>query len=710
MRRLRLTLAVSLLVASGACTVPRAGERPDDAAVTTCEESGDRDGDGVPDLLEDAFDSDDDGISDALELDGDDDGRPDALEAGDAPCAALPDLDGDGVPDLRDADGNGDGIVDRGQWASDLDDDGTPDGLDPDVDGDGIANTTEHDAGEPADTDGDGTPDVLDLDSDGDTISDRDEGAGDPDRDGILSFRDLDADGDGASDASEAGDAQLDTPPIECADEIDLATGERAPDGLFDALDFDRDGDGVSDGDELARAMDPCDPDSDDDGLGDLVEVARDRVECVLGTEDACGCAIDPDCGIPATDYYVVLPFGAPAIQRDLDFSTALRVADVFLLADTTGSMGVTLERIQDTVARPGGLVDRIRAHVPSAWLGGGHHDDFPLHLYGSGDDQVFGVAIEMVAPERAGDVAAAFAAMDLHIGGDYPESGTEALLHVATGRGGAWRRDGFFYTIPRFVDHCDGERWGAACFRPSALPIVVHFTDACSHQGPPGESAACADYDGFAPAPARWEDAIAAMRARAMRYVGINAGERRCEESSAPDGSSPCFFLHQTATATDTVDLDGRSLVYDMPQIGTSEDDFVDTVVGAIDTVARRIPFDVDTALRAGPSPRPEIDPRDFVRSRRPACRATPPAESCWRAGDGVPHDRAVGALDDDAFLDVVPGTDVVFRVELVNDVFRGGAHPEVFVTFIDVRGDAVTTLDTRAVYVVVPAAAAPD
>ena len=29
----------------------------------------------------------------------------------------------------------------------------------------------------------------------------------------------------------------------------------------------------------------------------------------------------------------------------------------------------------------------------------------------------------------------------------------------------------------------------GAACFRPSALPIVVHFTDACSHEGPPGES-----------------------------------------------------------------------------------------------------------------------------------------------------------------------------------------------------------------------------
>ncbi|UJR82765.1 MSCRAMM family adhesin SdrC [Sandaracinus amylolyticus] len=704
-----LRLALLLALALPACTVPL-DTPPGDGGPGACEQSGDRDGDGVPDLLEELLDTDRDFVSDADETDSDGDGRGDALEAGEMPCVSLPDRDADGVPDLRDTDGNGDGVPDATQWESDLDGDDVVDGLDTDTDGDAIANTVEQHGPEPIDTDGDGTVDALDLDSDGDTIADAHEAAGDPDADDVPSFRDLDADGDGIPDADEAGDADVATPPITCDDEIDVATGEPDDDELVDALDVDRDGDGVRDGDERDAGMDPCDPDSDDDGFGDLVEYARDDVECEDGTEDACGCAIDPDCGIPGDDYYVVLPYQAPSVVRELELSTLLRVADVLLLADTTGSMGRVLDHIQDTVAVPDtGLIDRIRDRVPSAWIGGGYHDDFPLGIYGSGDDRVFGIAIEMSPPERAAEVQAAFEALQIHVGGDWPESNSEALLQVATGRGGAWSMNGYFYTIPRLSEECEDGRWGAPCFRSNALPIVVHFSDACAHNGPPGEHASCGPYQGFTPAPATWDDAIAAMNARAMRYVGINAGESHCEDDPGPAESAPCFFMHRTAIATGTVDLDGRPLVYDMPQGTTSTEEFVDTVTAAIDNVATRIPFDVDTALRAERSPRPEIDPRAFVRDRRPGCRATPPIEPCWDAPEGIPHDRAVGEVTDEGFTDVIPGTTVRFQIELANDVHRGGPHPEVFVTWIDLRGDGVTVLDSRAVYVVVPAGNGP-
>jgi len=702
----RTSLALAFVLA--ACTTGGAGS-PD--ASLECEVLADSDGDTLPDSLEMFYDSDGDGTADAFETDSDGDGRSDRDEAGPAPCEGLPDLDGDGVPDVRDADGNGDGVPDATQQASDRDEDGIADALDLDVDGDTIPNPIEHDAEGPTDTDGDSTPDVFDLDSDGDTIADRHEGFEDPDGDGVASFRDLDADGDGLPDALEAGDGALDTPPVSCAREIDLLDGSLAPDGLPDAFDFDADGDGVGDGEERERGLDPCDADSDGDGFGDLVEVARERHECEDGDEDACGCASDAACGIPPDDYYVVLPHGAPPVRRELAFSTSLRVADVFFLTDTTISMSETLASIQETVAAPDGLIERVSASVDGAFFGGGQHDDFPLFPYGGGDDEVFGLAIGMTSPERASDVASAFAAMPLHLGGDWPESHVEALFQLATGRGGTWTHEGFFYSVRRHREDCDGGRWGAACFRPNALPVVVHFTDACAHNGPAGDAGACTSYayGALTPAPATWEGAMDAMRARSMRYVGINTGERRCEESDAADGASPCFFLHRTAEATSTVDLDGRPLVYDLPS-GASSETFVGVVTDAIDTVATRIPFDVDTTLRAGSSPVPGIDPTLFITDRRPACLAAPPADPCWVAPEGVAHDDAVGEVTAEAFRRVVSSTALTFAITLANDRYEGGAHPAVFVAYIDVRGDAATVLDTRAVYVVVPAVRGPE
>jgi len=711
---------LALALAAGGCD---GGPGPIDAgagddtgvAVVRCGPRDDEDGDTISTADETTADRDGDGVGNHADTDSDGDGFPDIDEAGDRSCNTPPiDTDGDGEPDFLDLDANGDGVNDADQLG-DLDGDGTPDYLDTDVDGDGLDNRTEWGDGDtPVDTDGDGTPDVLDLDSDGDTIADRDEGALDVDMDGVPNYLDLDSDDDGASDAREAGDGLLETPPAVCPVEINPATGRPEPDGRADFADTDSDNDGLGDGEEIALGTDPCDLDSDDDGIDDLAEGAYERFNCPDGTSGTdCGCATQASCGIPREHFYVVLPFNGPPVERDLEFGTDIRVADVFFVTDITGSMSGTLDRVQATVATPGtGLIDRISATIPDAWFGGGYFQDFPFGSYGSGTDEAFGLAIRMTPPARAADVAAAFNALSVSGGADGPESHTEALWQIMTGAGGTWMGMSGFggggdtYMMHRFIGDCLDSGWGAPCFRDAALPIVVLFTDICAHEGPPGEDASCDPYTGISPSPSVWLDAVAEMNRRGAKFVGINARSfgASCAATVGPDGSSPCYFLRRTAEETGSVDLDGNALVYDLPDGGGSASAFADTVVGAIETVATRVPLDIDTAVRDDPSDAEMVDAARFVKRRQPACRATPPAETCWVAPPEVTHEDAVAFVDESTFFGVIPGTRVSFRITFQNDFYRGGTTAQVFIAFIDVRtGTAV--LDTRQVIVVVPA-----
>ena len=319
------------------------GDNPDNDYISSMDEgTGDADGDGTPNSSDE--DSDGDGISNRD-------------EAGDVDCNTPPvDTDHDGTPDFLDTDANGDGVPDMLQATTDTDGDGTPDYRDPDVDGDGISNIDELGPdGLPVDTDMDGTPDVFDDDSDGDSILDAHEGRTDPDGDGIPNFRDLDSDGDGVPDAIEAGDGDPETPPFVCPNEINPVTGEVEPDAYADFADADSDNDGLSDGVEVSIGTDPCNVDTDADGLSDLAEWAYESVNCPDGSTGIdCGCATSAGCTIPAEHFYVVLPYLGDPQERDLDFGTTIRVADVFFITDTTGSMGGTLSNVKLTVGRRG--------------------------------------------------------------------------------------------------------------------------------------------------------------------------------------------------------------------------------------------------------------------------------------------------------------------------------------------------------------------
>ena len=689
-----------------------------DASVTIrCSSDDDPDRDFISSLDEGDGDPDSDGAPSSNDPDADGDGIPDSVEAGDSDCTTQPvDTDGDGVPDFLDSDSNADGVPDSDQ-TGDEDGDGIPDHRDTDTDGDGITNDEE--CGESAtcvDTDGDGTPDVFDDDSDGDTILDAHEGRMDLDMDGTPNFRDLDSDGDGIEDAVEAGDGDTATPPDVCANEINPITGELMNDTYADFADADSDNDGLGDGEEVELGTDPCNIDSDGDGVGDLPEAAYSRVNCPDGTTGMdCGCATSPACTIPTEHFYVVLPYGGDPVERDLDFGTTIRVADIFFITDTTGSMGGTLTNVQNTVGRPGtGLIDRIAEAIPDAWFGGGQHDDFPFGSYGSSPDEPFILAIGMTPPTLPGmpdgsgraAVATAFSGIMLHNGADGPESQTEALYQIVEGTGGMWVGSGGTYTMRNYAGDCLDSGWGAPCFRDAALPIIVHFTDICAHNGPPGESSSCDPYTGITPAPADWPMMIAAMNRRGAKYVGVNTTGSSCVGVVGGTGYSPCYFMKRTAEETSSVDLDGNALVYDLPS-GSSETVFVDSVVGAIETIATRVPLDVDTALRDDPTDEYGVDATMFIKRRQPSCRAAPPSDPCWwePVGSGITHAEAVAFVDESTFFGVVPGTRVQFRITFQNDFHMGGTTARVFIAFIDVRGGGSAVLDTRQVFVVVPA-----
>lgn len=686
-----------------------------------CSSVDDPDRDNISREDEGEGDADGDGLPNYNDPDADGDTIPDIVEAGDADCSTPPvDTDRDGIPDFLDLDSNGDGIPDRDQAESDLDGDGIPDALDIDIDGDGISNLIEvgPDPSSPIDTDGDGIPDFRDDDSDNDTILDRHEGGGDIDRDGIPNFRDLDSDADGIEDAVEAGDGDLSTPPHFCANEVDPTTCNAAgtectvsPDEYPDYLDFDSDNDGLGDAEEVALGTNLCGIDSDGDGQSDLAEGAYEQYNCpdhTTGTD--CGCATSPSCTIPARHFYVVLPYGDAPIQRNLEFGTTISVADIFFITDTTGSMSGTVNNVKRSVAGAGGIIERIADTIPDAWVGGGQFDDMPFGSYGGGSDEPFILAIGMTPPERSASVQTAFNAISMHGGADGPESGTQALWQIITGEGNTWMYSGSRYTIAAHRDACLDGGWGAPCFRDGALPIVVLFTDICQHNGPPDEDPSCDPYTGITPAPALWTDTMAAMNRRGARFIGVNAsGSYTCATTTAPDDYNPCWFLKRTANETGTVDLDGNPLVYDLPNTASTTD-FADSVVEAIETVATRVALDVDTALRDDSSDTERVDARSFIKRRTPACNSDvagePSTSDCWAEPTGVTHDQAIATFDLSTFYGVVPGTRVTFRITFQNDFYvNPDFRTKLFVAFIDVRGGGTTVLDTRQVFVVVPA-----
>ncbi|MCZ7682530.1 MAG: hypothetical protein M5U28_28535 [Sandaracinaceae bacterium] len=263
--------------------------------------------------------------------------------------------------------------------------------------------------------------------------------------------------------------------------------------------------------------------------------------ETCNGVDDDCDGALLPEEGTVGCSTDVVTP-GATRVVVEV----ALPPLDVHANLDTTGSMGGVLAGLRAELT--GEIAPRVRALLPDAAFGLSTFDDFPVGAFGQLEDRPF-----ILRQRITTDLEALQSALDevtLHFGADAPESGVEALHQIATGAGVSWHRlDGTVDAVPA-VD-CEAGfdaglghgRLGGACFRPTALPVVVHVTDAQSHDG--------ADYRAFDPRilAASATATMAELRTLGARVVGI----RPASTSSMVEPTS--LLWHEgMATATGAV------------------------------------------------------------------------------------------------------------------------------------------------------------
>lgn len=526
------------------------------------------------------------------------------------------------------------------------------------------------------------------TDTDGDGIADQREGEGDIDGDGIPNYLDDDSDGDGIPDSVEG-----DTRGNPCAPvDSDL-------DGTPNFLDLDSDNDGLLDRDEVAAGTDPRNTDSDGDGVTDLGEQAA-------GTDPN-----DPSSTIPATDFFVVLPYNGEHVPRSLRFGTAINQADVFFLVDMTGSMNQERTNLINgllTVVIPG-----IEAEIANVEFGAGGFDDYPYGGYGAGHDLPFYLLREIApaeqdvgawsiaagptqcpsnaatrdigsitgAPNGRPDILEAVEGLPCHAGSDVPESYVPALWSTATGRGLSWPNEATTggpipdKSCPSIPDEA-GVRRGYPCFRPGSLPIILLVGDYSFHNGPSGEDA----YSFPAPT---YAEAVAELNAIGARVMGVYSG-----------GGSDRDDYEAIARDTGAVRADGTPLVFDIASNGTGLDS---AIVEAVRDLVGGTPQDVSTTTENVTGNPDDFDARRFIKS-------ITPREGYNGALSGPMPGVTYASKDATTFYQVIPGTQVEFDIDFWNDVRPPAATAQVFRARIVVVGNGVARLDERMVYIIVP------
>lgn len=491
----------------------------------------DADGDRIPDEVEGmtaGTDTDSDGALDFQDADSDGDSIPDEYEGQteSVGCNTPQDSDGDNTPDFQDTDSDDNGLPDRQEVypdgslydpakpapnPGDSDADGIPDYAEADNDGDSLLDTVELDQGVATDTDADGLPDLDDPDSDDDTLADLFEGLADPDGDLVPAFRDADSDGDGLFDACEAGpNHQPADPPLDADN-----------DGKYDFLDIDADGDGISDSDEDANLNCVLDPgetspflaDTDGDSVSDFLEV-------VLETDPRNPLETPGTAG----KYYFVLPYLEPPepLENIVPLKTNLNQGDVAFLVDTTATMGGEIQNLKTGMAA---IIQALYATIPDLAVGIAGFDDFPSGNYGTpGVDLPFYVAGPTgYVSTLLNDNLGAIQALNVHDGGDFPESHVAAMHRALTDSFLLWDTG----SIP--PAGAPGGRYGSLRFRNDALPILVGITDAPFHNGRrannPGVLHDPYSFNGTPPFPTPTvDDLVTAMNARGARFIGVSA------------------------------------------------------------------------------------------------------------------------------------------------------------------------------------------
>jgi len=631
-------------------------------------------------------DTDGDTIADYLDTDSDGDTIPDSVEAGDNDPSTPPkDSDGDTKPDFQDMDSDNNGIFDGVETTDDADRDGKPDYADNDNDGDGISDTDEigGNPSSPLDSDNDTIPDYMDTDSDNDCIPDYIERSSDADEDWIPNYRDLDSDADTIPDKDEAGDCDLTTPPRD-------TDGDRVP----DYLDHDSDGDGLSDQWENEHGLSPISSDTDSDGSPDLIEVG-------VGTDP-----LDASSNPRAQGNFVfIVPFREDPIppQDTLVFTTDLQKADVYFIIDSSGSMMEEIDNLRTGLRDT--IVPGVRAEIPDVWFGVMRLEDCP---WDCGDNSLRNLQ------NLTNDITA-----------------VQNALNTITDTCGGWEP----YTLALYIT-ASGDRnplpanpcpdpsasIGYPCFRSDSIPILMLLGDEDFQEG----ISNCSPRKTIA-------DAVAAINSISGKFIGVNSGD------SHPN-------MVDVARGTNSVDVAGNPLVFDIPSNGTG---LGAQIINAVKTLANQVPIEVSTSRRDDPtdgiclndrlqrvpccctdSAGNSIDCFDLNRVTMGACNATDIFEPVDASREfilrivpnkvgGIPDPVnpavvCLGGLQtadkdgdgyDDVFTAVLPGDPVCFDIYAkMNEIVEPLEIPQTFKCNINVVGDEITILSTREVYFLVP------
>lgn len=535
------------------------------------------------------------------------------------------------------------------------------------------------------------------TDSDGDGLFDAFEGNGtiDTDRDGTPDHLDLDSDGDAIPDAEESGAFG------------GCAARNSDDDEYADFRDNDSDNDGLSDRQEREETgTDPTQADTDGDGFDDLAEF-------LFAPESD---PLDPSRGIPADDFYVVLPYEGGRVTRNLRFGTALRQADVFFMMDRTGSMDAEESALRSGLAD---VVDRITTAIPDIGVGFGGFSGFgapyagttcvtlpgfpPICTPADGPmgDTPFNL-YSVITTDRA-RMLADVALLRADAGGATWASHNEAMFQAATGDGIApWVAP---QVCPEVPDE-RGTRFGYPCFRPGSLPILVVLTDTSSKNGPltAGVSGGTYDAAAFTAAggtpPHTWDQTRNELLSIGARVVGVLSTSGCDPQVSNP---TPQRQFEVIARETGTVRADGTPLVITTNCNATG---LTDALVDAIQYLATETPNDISTATEDGADYPPEVGPIDapstFINRITPRSLfdASPPST--------IPCPDAT-RCDATQFYAVTPGDNVEFEIEFENRTVMPRASAQVFRATIVVLGNGVARLDEREVVIVVPAGSVP-
>ena len=704
----------------------------------------DSDNDGIPDKFESGItsigeqprDADLDGVYDFRSLDSDSNGIPDTseglvLDENDQPKLdsngdpMIKDIDGDTVIDSADEDNNGDGILDVDEIA------GLP-GKDTDkVDeagnvlrgGDCNGDTIPDPMGTPDnpwDCDNDTIPDYDDVDSDGDGINNRDEGGKvDTDKDGFYDRYDLDSDNDTIPDAVERRAEPGGTP------------ADTDGDTIYDFRDLDSDNDGIADEKEpdcSEQGFDACiSIDTDSDGYGDSAEYAIAVAEGLAPADLIC----HADKGVQDfIEFYFELDLNGEEKSDYLNFIPKVSKLDLVFNVDTTSSMSGSISNIKSSIDK---IISGVRNQVADSAIGLSRFDDFPIDGYGysKNGDLPWQNLGNVTLSDNAIRGYMNHAEFKTHGAGDVPESGFESLYQIAKNAGGQ------FMTQTPLID---GDHWGGMNFRKTTLPIVIHITDAPSH------NKTYSPYSGKVSNPHYESDTLSALKSTGIRVITVDAsgsgtaesGDKQKMDGFAKDvgqltriaastnamvplcglatknssGLDACATGIGGASDPNTKTSAGKCVLrFQTKADGTG---LGDTVVKAVDALVKYSTFNVAARVRGVPLPGSDKTTACFLQKveawefipppNTPESICTPKAEPAkFKASDYYDGFKNFATGKSSA---EVQGSSLKYKITAKNqDCVQPTNVAQLFEAYIDVYdADTEMVFDTQRVSIIVP------